>query len=100
LILGVCRGIIPEKVYWLQIALLFTYSFNSANTTTHLLMPLNPEFFGSLPGLPEIMQSFSIRWGAVMLGARLAFTALCVFIASGLVVGPGFFLKVGTKGDK
>ena len=85
LIAAVCVNIIPEWLYWSQILCLFLYNLNSANTTTWLCLPINPAFFSSLPGLPDIMHGFSIRWGMIMLGARLIFTVLCLFIAMGII---------------
>ncbi|MFH1664794.1 MAG: hypothetical protein ABIA77_01465 [Candidatus Omnitrophota bacterium] len=85
LIVTVCLGMVPEWVYWAQISCLFLYALNSALTTTALFAPLNPDLFLSLPGLPDIMHGLAVRWGAVMLAARMVFTAICVLVAMGLI---------------
>lgn len=76
-----CRGKIPGWLFWCQIISLFIYNLNGPSTTSWLLAPINPDFFLNIPGLPDIMHLFSIRWGGVMLLSRLFFTIICVFIA-------------------
>jgi len=85
LIIAVARGIIPAWLYWGQIACLFVYNLNSARTTTSLFAPLGPGFFYKLPGLPDLMHKFGIRWGGVMLLAQLLFVLICVVMAMEIV---------------
>ena len=85
LIIAVVKGIIPAWLYWGQIVCLFVYNLNSARTTTSLLAPLNPEFFYMLPGLPDLMHKFGIRWGGVMLSAQLLFVLICVIVAMEII---------------
>ncbi|MFH1362974.1 MAG: glycosyltransferase 87 family protein, partial [Candidatus Omnitrophota bacterium] len=100
LITAVCVNIVPEWLYWIQIVCLFLYNLNSANTTTCLMLPIDPDFFSNLPGLPDIMHGFSIRWGAIMLGARLVFTALCLLIAMGMIGRAPAITKYFIKNNK
>lgn len=93
LIIAVCCNILPRWLFWIQIICLFVYSFNSPGTTTGLFRPLNPELFINLPGLPDIMHGFSIRWGAIMLISRLFFTAVCVIIATDFIGITSFFSR-------
>ncbi len=92
LMIAVCQGVIPAWVYHGLVICLFVSNLNSAGTTTALLEPLNPRFFHGLPGLPDLMHNLSIRWGAVMLLARLVFKAACVLTAMELI-GRISFLK-------
>ena len=87
LILAVCLKFVPAWLYYFQMLCLFTYSLNGAGTTTGLLAPLNPGFFLGLPGLPDMFHQLNIRWGMVMLSARLVFTAICVLVAMELIGG-------------
>ncbi|HPN72539.1 MAG TPA: glycosyltransferase family 87 protein [Candidatus Omnitrophota bacterium] len=98
LILAVCRKDLSERIYWAQVCTLFIYNLNSPGTTTGLLMPVDPSFFGNLPGLPDIMHGFSVRWGGVMLVSRMIFLALCVIVAAGLSGGAECFKKVTNGG--
>ena len=91
LILAVSMKMIPGWIFWAQIICLFIYNLNSSRTTGALFMPLNPQFFTALPGLPDLIHGFSIRWGAVMLGARMMFTVFCVGVA-GAVINKKYFL--------
>lgn len=91
IIVAVCQGMIPGWLYWFQIGVLFLYNLNSPGTTTHVFRAVNPDYFLSLQGIPDIMHSFSIRWGVVMLSARLVFTAVCVMIATDFAGWTSFF---------
>lgn len=100
LIAALCSGIIPARLYWGLITLVFVYSLNGARTTTQLFAPLDPVFFLGLPGLPDMMHNIGIRWGYVMLGAELAFTALCVMTAMALAgVSPVCGKILGVRGS-
>jgi hypothetical protein len=93
LMLCVCLKFIPAWTYWLQIAALFLYALNSPNTTTRLFMPVSPQFFYGLPGLPEMMQALSIRWGYFMLAGQMVFLAICVIMVSDMMGGTSFLKK-------
>ena len=100
LVAAVCLGMMPAKLYWALTALVFIYSLNNSGTTTGLFAPLNPAFFLGLPGLPDIMHGLGIRWGYVMLGAELAFIALCVMTAMALAgVSPACGKILGVRGS-
>lgn len=81
---AVLRGMIPGRVLWGSIVLLFIYNLNSPRTTTELLAPLDPGYFLSLPGFPDMMHAVHIPWGTVMLGSEMAFLVLCVVLAAAL----------------
>ncbi|MEW6407092.1 MAG: glycosyltransferase 87 family protein [Patescibacteria group bacterium] len=85
LIIAVSDNAFPLKFYWFLIVLVFLYCLNSPNTTSRLLMPINPKFFYKFPSLPDLMHKMHIKWGAIMLSARLIFTASCVLIAFELI---------------
>lgn len=97
LVIAVCLRVVPAWLYWFQIFCLFVYNLNSPKTTTALLAPVNPRFFYGLPGVPDLMHSLSIRWGAVMLGAQLVFIAVCVLIAMDLTGRTSFLKRLGVR---
>jgi hypothetical protein len=99
LIIAVCLGIMPEWLYWLQVASLFLYNLNGPLTTTALLAPLNPGVFMKLPGLPDLMHLLLIPWGAVMLFGQVLFIALCVIIATDLMGLTCFIGRFRWKGN-
>lgn len=99
LMLCVCYELIPRWLYWLQIAMLFLYNLNSANTTTRIFAPVYPDLFCNLQGLPDIMHMYNIRWGVAMLGARLIFVAISI-IMSTLLIGKFSILTFSRKYGK
>ncbi|KJJ85237.1 conserved hypothetical protein, membrane [Candidatus Omnitrophus magneticus] len=99
LVIVVSLGILKKRIYWILIILLFIYNLNSPLTTTHLFAPLNPIFFSHLAGLPDIMREFlHVKWGYVMLVARLGFMVVAVVTALSLSCGVFGFME--KKRDK
>ncbi|MBU1084261.1 MAG: glycosyltransferase family 87 protein [Candidatus Omnitrophota bacterium] len=92
LVIAVSTGVVSPRLYYVQIVCLFIFNLNSRNTSTALFMPLDPQFFYALPGLPDLMHNISIRWGAVMLAARMCFVVICVMMATDLL-GVTAFIK-------
>ncbi len=79
LIIGIVNGNIPRKIYVFQIVCLFLYALNSRELCWQLLLPVDPEYFYNLRGLPEFMNQF-LKWGVVMRLARLLFYGCSFFI--------------------
>ncbi|MBF0494506.1 MAG: hypothetical protein HQL28_05180, partial [Candidatus Omnitrophica bacterium] len=99
LIAAVCLKMISMRLYMVQILCLFIFNLNSSATSFGLFMPIDPHFFSGIPGLPDIIHGFSIKWGIIMLMARMAFMAICVIMAMNVMGLSGFRPKFGTSNE-
>lgn len=87
LIIGIVKNKISAKVYFFQIICLFIYAINSRPLSGQLFLPLNPDFFYNLKGLPEFMNQY-VKWGVVMRLARWGFHLCSLYIIGKIIFKP------------
>ncbi|OGW84509.1 MAG: hypothetical protein A3C35_02430 [Omnitrophica bacterium RIFCSPHIGHO2_02_FULL_46_11] len=68
----------PKMLSVLAVGLLFFFNLDNRELNMGLFIPLNPEYFMSLPSLHEIMAPY-VPWGKFIGVARVCFSFLCLF---------------------
>lgn len=87
LIIAVVKKEISMKLYIFQMFFLFVYAINSKALSSQLLMPINPDYFYNLKGLPEYINQF-FSWAIIMRLSRFLFDFCCLFIIYKLIFKP------------
>lgn len=68
----------PKALSVLAVGLLFFFNLDNRELNMGLFLPLDPEYFMSIPSLHEIMAQH-LPWGKLIGAARVLFSCLCLF---------------------
>lgn len=98
LVLAVARGRIPSYLYWILILSLFAFNLYGQRHTFWFFAPIDPEFFLRMPDPVDLMHSFGIRWGYVLLAGQMCFMAMSILVGVTLAgLAPSFAKALGIK---